>query len=175
MTFDLPGLVRRLRLLSLNARGRIPGDERIQALAPPGSLERQAVRNGTRRIPVVQAALAIGFLAAGQPILIAGVTLAPFILSGFNRVLALLQHVGLTAGGPETRFEESTRTVRLDPVTAFFYANMNLHLAHHVWPAIPFYNLPEADLTLSRQDVGRHEVSGFLAGVALLARLHGKD
>ncbi|AWM78485.1 fatty acid desaturase family protein [Phenylobacterium parvum] len=171
LTLDLPGLVRRLRLLVLNAAGRIPGDARIQALAPPGSPERRAVRDGARRVLAVQAVLAASFLAAGQPILIAGVTLAPFCLSGFNRVLALLQHAGLEAGSPETRFDVSTRTVRLGPVAAFFYANMNLHLAHHVWPAIPFYNLPEADRALVESGASRHETRGFLAGLRLLSRL----
>ena len=119
----------------------------------------------------VQAALLALFVAAGQPILIAGVTLAAFCLSGFNRALALLQHAGLEAGDPETLFEASTRTVRLGPVGAFFYANMNLHLAHHVWPAIPFYNLPEADRALSRLGVSRHETLGLLEGLRLLAQL----
>ncbi len=119
----------------------------------------------------VQAALLALFFAAGQPILIAGVTLAAFCLSGFNRALALLQHAGLEAGDPETLFEASTRTVRLGPVGAFFYANMNLHLAHHVWPAIPFYNLPEADRALSRLGVSRHETLGLLEGLRLLAQL----
>ena len=46
--FDFVGLVRRIRLLTLNAAGIIPGDERVQALAPPGSPERRAIRNGAR-------------------------------------------------------------------------------------------------------------------------------
>jgi fatty acid desaturase len=171
LTLDLPGLLRRLRLLVLNATGRIPGDARIQALAPPGSPERRAVRNGARRVLAVQTVMAAVFLAAGQPILIAGVTLAPFCISGFNRVLALLQHAGLEAGSPETRFEVSTRTVRLGPVAAFFYANMNLHLAHHIWPAIPFYNLPEADRELVKRGASLQETRGFLAGLRLLIRL----
>ena len=169
--FDLVGLVRRVRLLALNAAGIVPGDERVQALAPPGSPERRAIRNGARWVLAIQAGLAVAFLAAGQPLLIAGVTLAPFCLSGFNRSLALLQHAGLAAGTPETRFEVSTRTVRLGPVGGFFYANMNLHLAHHVWPAIPFYNLPEADRALTRAGRRVHETRGFLEGLQLLARL----
>ena len=172
ITLDMPGLFRRLRLLFLNAAGRIPGDARIQALAPYGSPEWKAVRDGARRVLAVQAALAAVFLAAGQPILLAGVTLAPFMLSGFNRALALLQHAGLKAGEPETRFEASTRTVRLGPIGAFFYANMNLHLAHHIWPAIPFYNLPEADRALARAGGWPHETHGFLAGLRLLSRLN---
>ncbi len=99
-----------------------------------------------------------------------GVALAHLALrAGFH--LALLQHAGLEAGDPETLFEASTRTVRLGPVGAFFYANMNLHLAHHVWPAIPFYNLPEADRALSRLGVSRHETLGLLEGLRLLAQL----
>ena len=34
-----------------------------------------------------------------------------------------------------------------NPVERLFLAplNMNLHTAHHLWPSIPYYNLPEAD------------------------------
>jgi fatty acid desaturase len=48
---------------------------------------------------------------------------------------------------------------------------MNLHLAHHVWPSIPFYNLPEADRALTRAGRHVHETRGFLEGLGLLARL----
>jgi fatty acid desaturase len=48
---------------------------------------------------------------------------------------------------------------------------MNLHLAHHVWPAIPFSNLAEADRELVKRGVSPHETGGFLAGLRLLIRL----
>ena len=48
--------------------------------------------------------------------------------------------------------DEADKTLRLisytsNPVERMFFAphNMNLHAAHHLWPSIPYYNLPEAD------------------------------
>jgi len=44
------------------------------------------------------------------------------------------------------------KTIRLisyisNPVERQFFSpnNMNCHIAHHLWPAIPYYNLPEAE------------------------------
>lgn len=43
-----------------------------------------------------------------------------------------------------------------NPVEKLFFApmNMNYHAAHHLWPSIPYYNLPKADLEM-RQRAGR--------------------
>jgi fatty acid desaturase/putative flippase GtrA len=49
-------------------------------------------------------------------------------------------------------------TYRSNPVERRFFApmNMNFHTAHHLWPSIPYYNLPEAD-RLIRQSPGRDD------------------
>lgn len=41
-----------------------------------------------------------------------------------------------------------------NPVERLFFSpnNMNLHAAHHLWPSIPFYNLPEADRLLRERN-----------------------
>lgn len=51
--------------------------------------------------------------------------------------------------------EEADRTVRLvsfvsNPLERQLFAphNMNCHIAHHLWPGIPYYNLPEAERRL---------------------------
>ena len=50
---------------------------------------------------------------------------------------------------------EADRTKRLityssNPLERMFFAphNMNYHAAHHLWPSIPYYNLPEADRSI---------------------------
>jgi len=66
-------------------------------------------------------------------------------------------------GGP-TRY----RTIICGPIERFFFApmNFNFHAEHHFYPAIPYYNLPEAFRVLSR-DPGYQEVvrlhRGYLA------------
>ena len=39
-------------------------------------------------------------------------------------------------------YRESTRTVLVNPIISFFYWNMNYHVEHHMYPGVPFYNLP---------------------------------
>jgi nitrite reductase/ring-hydroxylating ferredoxin subunit len=36
----------------------------------------------------------------------------------------------------------STRTVYINPAFRFLYLNMNYHVEHHMFPAVPYYNLP---------------------------------
>ncbi|MDB6015633.1 MAG: fatty acid desaturase [Pedosphaera sp.] len=41
-----------------------------------------------------------------------------------------------------------TRSILTNPVTAFFMCNENYHLEHHLYPGIPWYNLPRLHQTL---------------------------
>jgi len=50
------------------------------------------------------------------------------------------QHAGLMED--ELDHRRSTRTVLMNPVFRFLYLNMNYHVEHHMFPAVPYYNLP---------------------------------
>ena len=55
---------------------------------------------------------------------------------------AMLQHGGLKADSWDHR--ESTRTVYLNPILGWcMYMNMQYHIEHHLFPQVPFYNLPK--------------------------------
>ncbi len=49
------------------------------------------------------------------------------------------QHAGLTDQVPDFRL--CTRTVLLNPLVRFLYWHMNYHIEHHMYPAVPCYNL----------------------------------
>jgi fatty acid desaturase len=49
------------------------------------------------------------------------------------------EHTQTQPGHPLTE----TRTVTSNPVFSFLNVNMNYHLEHHLYPGIPWYNLPE--------------------------------
>ena len=54
----------------------------------------------------------------------------------------LLQHAGLKSNSWDHR--ESARTFLCGPILGWLlYFNMQYHLEHHIFPQVPFYNLPK--------------------------------
>lgn len=51
------------------------------------------------------------------------------------------QHIGLSSNTPDFRL--CCRTYTCGWLPAFFYWNMQYHVEHHMFPAVPFYNLPK--------------------------------
>ena len=52
-----------------------------------------------------------------------------------------LQHGGLRDNVTDHRL--NTRTVLMNPFSRFIYLNMNYHIEHHMFPLVPYYNLPK--------------------------------
>ena len=48
-------------------------------------------------------------------------------------------------------WRRSTRTYLAGPVVRFFYWNMNYHVEHHMFAAVPFYNLPKLRAVLGAE------------------------
>jgi Na+-transporting NADH:ubiquinone oxidoreductase subunit F len=61
-----------------------------------------------------------------------GVWLAP--IYGFT------QHAALAENVLDHRL--NCRTVYMNPINRFLYLNMNYHVEHHMFPLVPYYNLP---------------------------------
>ena len=62
--------------------------------------------------------------------------------SALLQLTTMLQHGGLKANSWDHR--ENTRTLYLNPIHGWLlYMNMNYHIEHHIFPQIPFYNLPK--------------------------------
>jgi len=58
----------------------------------------------------------------------------------FIQLVALPQHAGLMDDVFDHRLD--SRTFYLNPVGRFIYWNMNYHVEHHMYPLVPYYNLP---------------------------------
>lgn len=56
-------------------------------------------------------------------------------------IFGLTQHAGLGEDVLDHRL--NSRTVYLNPVFRFIYWNMNYHVAHHMFPLVPYHRLPE--------------------------------
>ena len=80
--------------------------------------------------------------AASGSILPAMFVVLPRFYGGpLSQLFNLTQHAGLSEDVYDHRL--NTRTVLLNPVFSFLYANMNYHIEHHMFPMVPFYRLPD--------------------------------
>ncbi len=169
LTVDIGAIWRRLRILGLNALGAAPQGG-LARVFPPGSQEFARLRDGARAVLAGQALIITAGLWLGSPFLALAISLAPFCLTFPNRTLAALQHFNLSEDEVAGAYESSTRTVVLGPVASFFYADMNFHLEHHHFPAIPHYNLRGVHAAFEAAGRPRHVERGYWNGVRLLAR-----
>jgi fatty acid desaturase len=64
-------------------------------------------------------------------------------------LIAYTQHAGLEENSVDHR--KNTRTIYLNPVLRFLYWNMNYHIEHHMFPMVPFYNLPKLHRLIKSQ------------------------
>lgn len=67
------------------------------------------------------------------------VTLAPFYGGGLQYLCNNTQHAGLQDNVPDFRL--CTRTFLVNPFVRFLYWHMNYHIEHHMYAAVPCYNL----------------------------------
>jgi fatty acid desaturase len=136
--FDAPFFWRALTITFDNARNLVKGTFG-QRLFQEGGAERARLVAWARTVLFGHFALALLFIGIGLWPLLFLVTLAPFFGTLPNRLLAQAQHYGLKPN--TTDFRECARTVVLHPFVAFLYWQMNYHLEHHMYPAVPFFRL----------------------------------
>jgi fatty acid desaturase len=69
------------------------------------------------------------------------VTFAPFIANWMRYFVGVPMHTGLKDNVNDFRL--CVRTITLDPFSQFLYWRMNWHLEHHMFAAVPCYNLKQ--------------------------------
>lgn len=92
-----------------------------------------------RTVLAGHALLVIVSLALGLWLIPVLVTLAPFYGGWLLYLLNNTQHTGLVDNTPDYRL--CTRTITLNPFLEFLYWHMNFHVEHHMYAAVPCYNL----------------------------------
>jgi fatty acid desaturase len=115
------------------------GDEWMEAV--------YADQPGTRGKSVRWARLTLAFhvvltavsIALGLWMLPLVVTFAPFLANWLRYFVAFAMHTGLKDNVPDFRL--CVRTISLDPFSSFVYWRMNRHIEHHMYAAVPCYNL----------------------------------
>jgi fatty acid desaturase len=87
--------------------------------------------------------VAIFYWASGQGILseVFAIWFWPLIFFGlFNSVRFIAEHYGTPWNSGQLT---GTRTIISNPVHSWFWNNINYHIGHHLYPAVPWYNLQE--------------------------------
>ena len=99
----------------------------------------------------------------------------PLVVAGFlGNIRGWAEHQLTTTGHPLTH----TRTVTSSRLYSFFNINLNYHLEHHLFPAVPWYNLPKVHHLLAAEykAAAAPIYSGYVAFLidAFRVGIHGK-
>lgn len=128
---------------NLNGLSMFDGGEWwLKQVLPKENTEiRRRHRNWARTLVLGHLLLALLFLSTGNWFLIAVVSFPNAYARWFTTVCSAPQHIGMTPDVPDFRL--SCRTYTCGMLPSFLYWNMQYHVEHHMFPAIPFYNLPK--------------------------------
>jgi fatty acid desaturase len=106
-------------------------------------LETMSFRQEMLWILVMNALLFSYFYLLGRPLMYFVLWILPLVtvLQVIMRIRGVIEHAGYEPGENQL---ELTRTV-VNPLETFFLAphQLNYHSEHHIYPGIPFYNLPQ--------------------------------
>jgi len=123
------------------ATGKLDNDW-FEFVMPESNKEiRRQHRNWARFTLIGHWVLAATFLATGHWFLIFLFNIGSHYCGWLGFLAGMPQHYGLTPNVPDHRL--CCRTYLTRGVTAFLYWNMNYHIEHHMFPAVPFFNLPK--------------------------------
>jgi len=123
------------------ARGRIEGDWYQQVLPETNQRLRRDHRNWARFVLIGHAALAAAFILGGHWFLVVVFTIGTQYCGWLGFLCGTPQHFGLLPNVPDFRL--CCRTFTCSRLVGFYYWNMQYHIEHHMFPAVPFYKLPE--------------------------------
>ncbi|HIG41032.1 MAG: fatty acid desaturase [bacterium] len=131
----------KLKQVWRHANGRIEGVWYNHVLPESEPRLRRRHRNWARTLLLGHLVLALIFILSGHWFLIVAFTFGSFYCSWLGFLCGVPQHFGLNSD--VTDFRLNSRTFTCSWLPAFYYWNMQYHLEHHMYPAVPFYNLPK--------------------------------
>jgi len=139
--------IRLFRNWTAAARGKVTScddffrAEWLKRILPDSNVElRREHRRWAQIVLFGHLALAAVFIATGHWFLIIVVTLGCQYCNWLSVLCTTPQHIGLSPNVSDFRL--CTRTYTCSWLPAFLYWNMQYHVEHHMFPSVPFYNLP---------------------------------
>ncbi len=164
-TFDYAWFWTLARTNVLHALGRADADFfSWDPLFPPDDPRRRAMCRWALFAMLAYLALTVVFAVFKLWVLIYLIVFGSFFATAIGRLTGAIQHQGLAESTPDWRLV--AHTVKVNPVLRFLYWNMNFHIDHHMYAAVPFYNLPKFHTVLEK-DMPESPPS-FLAGLRLV-------
>ena len=133
------GFFKRMKSVIRMSLGYVDGEWANIIFPPEATEKRQALFAWARILLFGHALLVIVSLYLGLWMLPVLITLAPFYGGALQFLCNEAQHMGLTNHASDFRI--NSRTILLNPVLQFLYWHMNYHIEHHMYAAVPCYNL----------------------------------
>jgi fatty acid desaturase len=113
-------------------------DSTVRSYLP--EIEHRRVVNEARVFIALLTIIATACVAASSLLPAALIGLPAFYGAWAVMFFGATQHAGLAQNVRDHRL--STRSVRMNPLFRFLYLNMNHHLEHHLFPTVPYHQLP---------------------------------
>jgi fatty acid desaturase len=123
------------------AKGDVGGVWNQHILPESNEILRRKHRNWARIVLIGHAALAATFILTGHWFLIVVFTIGTHYCGWLGLLCGVPQHYGMSSDVDDFRL--CCRTFTCSWLPGFYYWNMQYHVEHHMYPAVPFYNLPK--------------------------------
>ncbi len=167
LTFDWAWFALVIRVDVLHSLGH--GDADFFSWNPlfPGEDPRRKTMCNWARIVVVGYIVLIAVFFAFHLWVAVYLVFSYFFARILGNLTGAIQHTGLGSSIPDWR--AVCHTVKLGPVLRYLYWNMNFHTEHHMYAAVPFFNLPKLRAVLEKDMPRAHE--SFSACLRTLYRI----
>lgn len=136
---NFPALKWWLRMHVRYARGKFEGEWELHCLPEEDRELRREVINWSRLVLIGHAAILAVSIHSGWWMVGVVISGGGWIGHWLFWLCNNAQHTGLTDNVPDFRL--CCRTIYLNPVVSFLYWRMNYHTEHHMYAAVPCYNL----------------------------------
>ena len=117
-------------------------------LFPKDDPRRRQMSRWARFMLISAIVLVAVFIVFKLWVLIYLIVFGSFFATAIGRLTGAAQHTGLAWDTPDWRVV--ARTFTAGPVLRYLYWNMNFHIDHHMYAAVPFYNLPKFHKVLEK-------------------------
>ena len=130
-------------------------------LFPPGDKRRKQMCNWARLMVIGHLILLVLFIYYQLWVLIIVVTFGYFFATFPSKGCVIQQHLGLRSNVPDWRV--ICHTMKFGPLMGYLYWNINYHIEHHMFAAVPFYNLRKLHKAMAYDTP--EPVRGYLMGI----------